>query len=97
MPSRCLLPLPFHPAKWRCSGDLLFGKGGEAVDCVRTSSLVEVLELSWSQLPFGNVGDAGEVVYLDVCNAPDVSSPNLDVVGVDKEKRFLEAHHRRGL
>ncbi len=77
---------------------MLVGKVGEAVDCVRTLILVEVLKLSRSQVPVGVVGDAGKVVCPYVCNTPDDLHSNLDVVGVDQEKEFSElAHHRRGL
>ena len=63
---------------------LLVCERGESVDRVWTPPLVEVFELARGQLPIGVVGDAGEVIRLYVCCAPDVEGPDLDVVGVDK-------------
>ena len=77
---------------------MLVGVRGEAVDRVRTPLLLEVLELPWCQLPIGVVRDAGHVVRSQVCCAPDVLCPDLNIVGVDQETEFSElAHHRGGL
>ena len=67
---------------------LLVGERGESVDRVRAPPRVEVLELARGQPPIGVVGDAGEVVRLYVCSAPDVKGPNLDVVGVDQQEEL---------
>ena len=74
---------------------LVYG-GRETVDGVATPPVVEATNTPRSEQPIRVVYYPGEVVSPHVCRAPDVLSPNLDIVGVDQEKHLLELVHHGG-